>query len=397
MKRAPIALFGVAMVLAACGGNTGATNLPLKSSEADAMGGSDKVVQLAGTLGTESLAYNLQGVSDGQLKLTPDTIAGIFLGKIKKWNDRALTADNSGVSLPNQDIRVVHRSDGSGTTYIFTDYLSSVSPEWSSKVGKGKSVSWPAGQGASGNAAVATTIKQTPGAIGYVELAYVLQTNMTQARLKNKDGSFVLPSAAGATAAAKQFASASPGQFSIVNAPAAAHFWRSAVPGDRLCRRCPDHRGRGHLRHRPLHPCASRHHEIRARLFREPNVGPGERPVRRAAGALWHARHLGDRAGGRLSDRHGGGPVPGRGRSNEFAAWPAVLRDRTPRRHPQRRHRVMGVLHPDPADARQRRSIPGAHAGLPTVFPGDGQRVRLPDGRGGAGHHGAAHHDCTFP
>ncbi len=288
MKRAPIALFGVAMVLAACGGNTGATNpstggakvptppaasltgagatfpqpfyaaaffaynkkfsqvtvnyqavgsgagiqqltkktvdfgasdVPLKSSEADAMGGSDKVVQLAGTLGTESLAYNLQGVSDGQLKLTPDTIAGIFLGKIKKWNDRALTADNSGVSLLNQDIRVVHRSDGSGTTYIFTDYLSSVSPEWSSKVGKGKSVSWPAGQGASGNAAVATTIKQTPGAIGYVELAYVLQTNMTQARLKNKDGSFVLPSAAGATAAAKQFASASPSQFSIVNAP----------------------------------------------------------------------------------------------------------------------------------------------------------------------------------
>ncbi|TMF49740.1 MAG: phosphate ABC transporter substrate-binding protein PstS [Chloroflexi bacterium] len=288
MKRALIALFGVAMVLAACGGNTGATNpstggakvptppaasltgagatfpqpfyaaaffaynkkfsqvtvnyqavgsgagiqqltkktvdfgasdVPLKSSEADAMGGSDKVVQLAGTLGTESLAYNLQGVSDGQLKLTPDAIAGIFLGKIKKWNDRALTADNSGVSLPNQDIRVVHRSDGSGTTYIFTDYLSSVSPEWSSKVGKGKSVSWPAGQGASGNAAVATTIKQTPGAIGYVELAYVLQTNMTQARLKNKDGSFVLPSAAGATAAAKQFASASPGQFSIVNAP----------------------------------------------------------------------------------------------------------------------------------------------------------------------------------
>src|SRR5438105_7568230 len=197
----------------------GASDVPLKSSEADAMGGSDKVVQLAGTLGTESLAYNLQGVTDGQLKLTPDTIAGIFLGKIKKWNDRALTADNSGVSLPNQDIRVVHRSDGSGTTYIFTDYLSSVSPEWSSKVGKGKSVSWPAGQGASGNAAVATTIKQTPGAIGYVELAYVLQTNMTQARLKNKDGSFVLPSAAGATAAAKQFASASPSQFSIVNAP----------------------------------------------------------------------------------------------------------------------------------------------------------------------------------
>src|SRR5256886_11523454 len=286
IKRALIALFGVAMVLAACGGNTGATNpstggakvptppaasltgagatfpqpfyaaaffaynkkfsqvtvnyqavgsgagiqqltkktvdfgasdVPIKSSEAGAMGGSDKVVQLAGTLGTESLAYNLQGVSDGQLKLTPDTIAGIFLGKIKKWNDRALTADNSGVSRPNQDIRVVHRSDGSGTTYIFTDYLSSVSPEWSSKVGKGKSVSWPAGQGASGNAAVASTIKQTPGAIGDVELAYVLQTNMTQAKLKNKDGSFVLPSAAAGTPARQQVARASSAPFPVGN------------------------------------------------------------------------------------------------------------------------------------------------------------------------------------
>ena len=288
MKRALIALFGGAIVLAGCGGNTAATNpstgsanlptppgasltgagatfpqpfyaaaffaynkkfsqvtvnyqavgsgagiqqltkktvdfgasdVPLKSSEADAMGGSDKVVQLAGTLGTESLAYNLQGVGGGQLKLTPETIAGIFLGMIKKWNDPALKADNSGISLPDQDIHVVHRSDGSGTTYIFSDYLSSVSSEWASKVGRGKSVSWPVGQGASGNAAVATTIKQTPGAIGYVELAYVLQTNMTQATLKNKDGNFVLPSAAGATAAANQFAAASPSQFSIVNAP----------------------------------------------------------------------------------------------------------------------------------------------------------------------------------
>src|SRR5207302_11076810 len=113
---------------------------------------------------------------------------------------------NASVTMPNQASRVVNRSDGSGTTYTFTDYPSSVSPEWSSKVGKGKSVAWPAGQGASGNAAVATTIKQTPGAIEYVDLAYVLQTNMTQARLKNKDGSFVLPSAEGATAGAKQFA-----------------------------------------------------------------------------------------------------------------------------------------------------------------------------------------------
>lgn len=197
----------------------GASDVPLKASEAAAMGGSDKVVQIAGTLGTESLAYNLQGISDGQLKLTPETIAGIFLGTIKKWNDPALKADNGSLNLPDQDIRVVHRSDGSGTTYIFTDYLSSVSPDWASKVGKGKSVAWPVGDGASGNGGVASRITQTPGAIGYVELAYVLQTKMTQAALKNADGNFVLPSAAGATAAAKQYLGTSPTNFSIVNAP----------------------------------------------------------------------------------------------------------------------------------------------------------------------------------
>lgn len=197
----------------------GASDVPMSATELANAGGADSVVQIASTLGTEGLAYNLDGVSNGQLKLTPDTIAGIFLGTIKKWNDPALAADNSGVNLPNENISVVHRSDGSGTTYIFTDYLSSVSSDWKTKVGKGKSVAWPVGQGASGNAAVATTIKQTPGAIGYVELAYILQTNMTQAKLKNHDGEFVLPSPEGATAAAAQFSSVNPSSFSIVNAP----------------------------------------------------------------------------------------------------------------------------------------------------------------------------------
>jgi phosphate transport system substrate-binding protein len=197
----------------------GASDVPMSATELAAAGGADTVVQIATTLGTESLAYNLPGVANGQLKLTPDTIAGIFLGKIKNWNDPALAADNTGVSLPNQPITIVHRSDGSGTTYIFTDYLSTVSPDWKSGPGKGKSVNWPVGQGAKGNEAVATTIKQTPGAIGYVELAYVLQTGMTQASLRNKDGSFVIPSEAGATAAAKQFPDVTPQQFSIVNAP----------------------------------------------------------------------------------------------------------------------------------------------------------------------------------
>src|SRR5437763_10915838 len=197
----------------------GASDVPMSSTELAAAGGADNVVQIATTLGTESLAYNLSGVSNGQVRLTPDTIAGIFLGKIKKWNDPALAADNSGVSLPSQAISVVHRSDGSGTTYILTAYLSTVSADWKSKVGKGKSVSWPVGQGAKGNEAVASTIKQTPGAIGYVELAYVIQTNMTQASLQNHDGSFVIPSPDGATAAAKQFPDGTPQQFSIVNAP----------------------------------------------------------------------------------------------------------------------------------------------------------------------------------
>ncbi len=197
----------------------GASDVPMNATELTAAGGSDNVVQIASTLGTESLAYNLSGLSNGQLKLTPKTIAGIFLGTIKNWNDPALAADNSGVSLPNQPISVVHRSDGSGTTYIFTDYLSTVSADWKSKVGKSKSVSWPVGQGAKGNEAVATTIKQTPGAIGYVELAYVIQTNMTQASLQNHDGNFVIPSADGATAAASQFLAINPTQFSIVDAP----------------------------------------------------------------------------------------------------------------------------------------------------------------------------------
>ena len=197
----------------------GASDVPLSAKEAAAMGGSDQVVQIASTLGTESLAYNLDGVADGQLKLTPDTIAGIFLGKITKWNDAALKADNGGVNLPSQDIRVIHRSDGSGTTYIFTDYLCKVSADWKAKTGgPGKSITWPTGDGAQGNAGVATRITQTPGAIGYVELAYVLQTKMKQAALKNNDGNFVIPSAAGATAAAKAFVGTSPSQFSIVNA-----------------------------------------------------------------------------------------------------------------------------------------------------------------------------------
>ena len=195
----------------------GASDVPMSATELTAAGGADNVVQIATTLGTESLAYNLQGVSSGQLKLTPDTIAGIFLGKIKKWNDAALAADNGGVSLPNQAITVVHRSDGSGTTYQFTDYLAKVSSDWKSGPGVGKSVSWPVGIGASGNTAVAQAVKSTDNAIGYVELAYVVQTHMQQAYLKNSAGKYLQASIAGATAAASKNTNVSPTNFSITN------------------------------------------------------------------------------------------------------------------------------------------------------------------------------------
>jgi phosphate transport system substrate-binding protein len=197
----------------------GASDVPLSDEEAAAVGGRDKVVQIPTTLGTVSLAYNLAGVPSGSLKLTPDLIAGIFLGTIKKWNDPALRAQNAAVTLPDVPIAVVHRSDGSGTTYIFTDYLSRVSPDWKAKVGFGKAVAWPTGQGGKGNEAVATLIKQTPGAVGYVELAYVIQTGMSQAALRNASGTFVVPSPDGATAAAKASPTVTPTAFSIVNAP----------------------------------------------------------------------------------------------------------------------------------------------------------------------------------
>ncbi|MGC2424909.1 MAG: phosphate ABC transporter substrate-binding protein PstS [Nitrospirota bacterium] len=147
--------------------------------------------------GAEAMAYNLPGVKSG-LKLTPKMIADIYLGKITNWNDPAITKENPGVALPDAPIIVVHRSDGSGTTNIFTWFLSDVSPEWKSKVGSGTSVSWPVGIGGKGNEGVAGTVKQTSGALGYVELAYVLQNKMTYAMVQNRDGNWLYPSLEGA-------------------------------------------------------------------------------------------------------------------------------------------------------------------------------------------------------
>jgi phosphate transport system substrate-binding protein len=193
----------------------GASDVPMAGADITSAGGPDALTQIPTTLGVISIAFNISGV--GKLNLDADTVAGIFLGQIKTWNDSKLTALNSGTSLPNKPITVVHRSDGSGTTFHFTDYMSKVSSDWKTKVGNGKSVSWPVGVGASGNAAVAQAITSTEGAVGYVELAYVVQTGMKQAALKNANGKFVTASVAGATAAAAQNTSVSPTNFSITN------------------------------------------------------------------------------------------------------------------------------------------------------------------------------------
>ncbi len=143
-------------------------------------------------MGAEAIAYNLPGVGGG-LKLTPDILADIYLGKITQWNDPRITEQNPGINLPNSAIVVAHRSDGSGTTFIFTDYLSSVSPEWKSKVGKGTSVNWPVGLGGKGNQGVSGILTQSPGSIGYVELAYAIENKLTYAVMQNKSGNFVEP------------------------------------------------------------------------------------------------------------------------------------------------------------------------------------------------------------
>jgi phosphate transport system substrate-binding protein len=200
----------------------GASDVPMGSADITTAGGPDTLTQIPTTLGVIAIAYNLSGV--GKLQLDGTTLANIYLGHIKKWNDMALVALNAGVTLPNTDIQVVHRSDSSGTSYHFTDYLGKVSDEWKTKVGVGKAVSWPAGIGGSGNQGVAQAVTSTAGAIGYVELAYVVQTNMTQAYLKNKDGNFVQASVAGATAAAAQNTNVSPTNFSITDEPGATSY-----------------------------------------------------------------------------------------------------------------------------------------------------------------------------
>jgi phosphate transport system substrate-binding protein len=196
----------------------GASDVPMGTADqAKVPGGASALVQVPTTLGVIAITYNLSGVS--KLQLDGPTLANIYLGHITKWNDSQITALNSGVTLPNTAIQVVHRADSSGTTYHFTDYLAKVSSEWQTKVGVAKAVSWPVGIGSAQNAGVAQSVTSTPGAIGYNELAYVVQANMSQAYLKNADGNYVQASVAGATAAASHNTSVSPTNFSITNEP----------------------------------------------------------------------------------------------------------------------------------------------------------------------------------
>jgi len=199
----------------------GATDAPMTDAElAKAKGG--PVLHIPTVLGAVVIIYNVPGLTQ-PLKLNGETIAAIYQGQITKWNDARIEALNPGVALPASDILVVHRSDGSGTTYVFTDYLAAVSPAWAAKPGKGKEVQWPVGLGAKGNEGVSGQVKQTPGAIGYAELAYASQNKLSTAAVANAASEYVAPTIASVTAAAAGAAAKLPAntdyRVSIVNAP----------------------------------------------------------------------------------------------------------------------------------------------------------------------------------
>jgi phosphate transport system substrate-binding protein len=177
----------------------GGTDAPMTDSAIAAIGGN--VLHLPTVLGAVVPAYNLPGLS-GAVKFTPEILVEIFSGKLTRWDDPRLAAANPGLALPGTDVLVVHRSDGSGTTFVWTDYLSKVSPEWQQRVGRGTSVKWPVGLGGRGNEGVAATVRQTPGAIGYVELGYAEQTKMAVGHVQNKSGAFIAPNVQSVTAAA---------------------------------------------------------------------------------------------------------------------------------------------------------------------------------------------------
>jgi phosphate transport system substrate-binding protein len=196
----------------------GGSDAPMKDEELKAAPG--ELLHIPTVLGADVVTYNLPGVQ-AELKFTPEVIAGIFLGHITKWNDAGIVSINPGVNLPANDITVVHRSDGSGTTFVWTDYLSKVSPEWKDKVGAGVSVNWPVGIGAKGNEGVTGQVKSTPHSIGYVELIYADQNKLPYAWVRNSSGEYIKPSLDSITAAAAGAANEMPSDLrvSITNSP----------------------------------------------------------------------------------------------------------------------------------------------------------------------------------
>src|SRR5215207_9846387 len=195
----------------------GASDSPM--SDDDLKSAPGEILHIPTVLGAVVITYNLADVKQ-PLRFAPEVVADIFLGKIKKWNDPKIAADNPGVTLPTSDVTVVHRSDGSGTSAVFTDYLSKVSPEWKEKVGSGTSPSWPTGIGGKGNEGVTGQVKNTPNTIGYVELAYAVKNNLPVAHIKNSSGNFIEPSIDAVTAAASGSAANTPDDLrvSITNA-----------------------------------------------------------------------------------------------------------------------------------------------------------------------------------
>lgn len=220
----------------------GASDSPMSDQElAAAKGG--PILHFPTVMGAVVITYNVPGLST-PLNLTPQAIAEIFSGRITKWNDTRITTLNGGAKLPASDILVVHRSDGSGTTFIFTDFLSTAVPAWKTSVGKGKEVKWPVGLGAKGNEGVAGQVKQTPGSIGYVELAYANQNNLPAAAVANQSGKFIRASGLGVTAAASGVAAGLPAntdyRISIVNAPGADSYPISSMTWILVYQRQPD-------------------------------------------------------------------------------------------------------------------------------------------------------------
>jgi phosphate transport system substrate-binding protein len=203
--------------------NFGASDVPMTASEQSAARGGP-VTQVPDALGGVGVVCNLNMPSGARLRLTGPVLAGIFLGQITRWNDPAITALNPGIDLPNAAITVVHRSDSSGTSYIFSNYLSSVDPAWAAKAGTSKTPNWPVGEGAEGNGSVASTVFSTPFSIGYVEQAYSRGLLLPFAALRNQAGNYVTPSAQAVAAAAAQKPHITPADFSIVNQPGATSY-----------------------------------------------------------------------------------------------------------------------------------------------------------------------------